>query len=226
MYHTCAILILKTFSSHQTPSPPTADVAVLILHTLSSHCTTCCLYCRCDPLCTAHFSPCTANVTYLIMQIFSSHHAPCPPTANVALLILYTLSSHCTTFFSYCRYDTPGTAHSLSLHCRCDIPDTTDFFLTPHTLCSYCKYDLLILQSLSPHSTKLSSCCRCDLPCATHFLYLYCRCGTPDTADFVLTPHTCLPTPHLPFCHCTASPHTAQPSPCNAAATLLVPHFF
>ena len=75
--------------------------------------------------------------------------------------------------------------HTLSLHCRCDIPDSTDFF-SHHTLSSCCRNDLLILQTLSPHSTKLSSYCRCDLPCATHFLYLYCRCDTLDTADFSL----------------------------------------
>ena len=73
------------------------------------------------------------------MQTFSSHHIPCPPTADVTHLILYTRSSHCTTFFLYCQCDPPGTAHFLYSYCRCDIPDTTDFLLTPRALFSHCR---------------------------------------------------------------------------------------
>ena len=141
------LMILPTFSSNQTPSPPTAYVAILTLHTLSSHCTKFSLsqYCRCGPAGTTHFlysyrrcdisdtagflltpdtmsfyyrcsllilytfssycrisrSYCRCDppgtehfLTFLIMQTFSSHHTPCPPTADVTLLILYIFSSH------------------------------------------------------------------------------------------------------------------------------------
>ena len=64
--------ILQTFCSHHALSSPIADVALLMLHILSSHCTTFWLYCRCNPPGTAHFSPCTADVTFLILQTFSA----------------------------------------------------------------------------------------------------------------------------------------------------------
>ena len=43
------------FSSNQTPSPPTAYVAILTLYTLFSHCTKFSPYCRWDPAGTTHF---------------------------------------------------------------------------------------------------------------------------------------------------------------------------
>ena len=85
------------------------------------------------------FSLSTPDVTFLILQNFSSHKTPSPPTADVAVLILHTLSSHSTKLSSYCRCDYPGSAHFLSSYCRCDILDTADFLLTLHTLSSYCR---------------------------------------------------------------------------------------
>ena len=128
------------------------------------------------------------------MQTFSSHHIPCPPTADVTHLILCTLSSHCTTFFLYCQCDPPGTAHFLYSYCRCDIPDTTDFLLTPRTLFSHCRcspsdiahslltlHNFLIVLQMQPswYCTLLS---------------LYHRCDFSDTADFLCSHRT----PSLP----------------------------
>ena len=231
-------LVLHTFSTC------TADVTLLILQTLSLYHTPVILL-HMYHSDTVQFLLTLHNLLLVMQQrpswyhtFLASYHRSDLADTTEFLLTLDTLWFYCrcspshpihsphTAQPSSCTADmTHQVLHTLSLHCRCDIPDTTDFFLTPHTLSSYCRYDLLILQTLSLHSTKLSSYCRCDLPCATHFLYLYCRCDTPDTADFVLIPHTCLPTPHVPFWYCRVSPHTAQPSSCNAAATFLVPHF-
>ena len=119
------------------------------------------------------------------MQTFFSHHIPCPPSAHVTLLILYTCSSHCTTFSLYCQCDPPGTAHFLYSYCSCDIHDTTDFLLTPHTLFSHCRrspsdtahslltlHNFLIVLQMQPswYCTLLS---------------LYCRYDFSDTADFL-----------------------------------------
>ena len=94
-----------------------------MLYTLSSHCTTLCLYCRCDNPGAAFFSPRTADVTFLILQTFSSHHRPYP-----------------ITFTSYYRCNPDGTAHFLFCHHYYDFTDTADFLLTSHTLSYYCRY--------------------------------------------------------------------------------------
>ena len=115
-YYRCSLLMLYTFLMLQKPSPCTADATLLVLNTISIG---------------------TAGVAFLIMKTFSSHHAPCHPAAAVTHLIPYTLSSHCTDFSLYCRCNPPGTEHFLYLYCKCDILDTADFLLTPHTLSCY-----------------------------------------------------------------------------------------
>ena len=123
-------LILQTFSSHHTHCPPNADLALLMLYTFSSHCTAFCLHMRLSHI--PHtFSHCTADVTILLMQTFSSHHTLSAPTAAIVFLIVYTLSTHGTAFSLYCRFDPPGTAHFPFPYSQCDIPDTADFCLTP-----------------------------------------------------------------------------------------------
>ena len=106
---------------------------------LLSHCTAFSSYYRCDPPGAAHFSPRTADVEFLILQTFFSHHTPHRPAANVAILVLYIFSSHCTAFFLYCRGDSPCTAHFLSTYCKYDIPDTANFLHKLHPMSSYCR---------------------------------------------------------------------------------------
>ena len=84
--HTLSSFSCSTLSiCSAQPSLRTADVTLLVLHRFSLH---------------------TVDVTFLMLQNFSSNHTPCPPTAGVAPLTLYTLSSHCTSFLcSYCQCD-------------------------------------------------------------------------------------------------------------------------
>ena len=154
----------------QKPSARTADVTLLVLNTLFIG---------------------TTGVAFLIMKTISSHHIPCYPAAAVTHLILYTLSSHCTAFSLYCRCGPPGAAHFLYSYCKCDILDTADFLLTPHTLSSYYRcspsdtvHSFLTLQNF------LIIYCKCDPPCTAHFLFSYHRCNLPDTTEFLLTPDT------------------------------------
>ena len=90
-------LIMKTFSSHHTPSPPITDVTPLILYTLSTHCTAFSLYCRCDPPGTAHFlySYCRCDIPdtadFLLTPHTLSFYYRGSPSDTV------TLSSSCTT---------------------------------------------------------------------------------------------------------------------------------
>ena len=107
------------------------------------------------------FPPPTADVTFLILQTFSSHHTPCPITVDVAILVLHTFSSHYTTFSSYCRCDHPGTAQFLSSYCRCDSPFIAGFLITPHTLSHtlYCRCNPSDrCCTLSPHTAQHSAC--------------------------------------------------------------------
>ena len=148
-------------------------------HTLSS-------YCRCSSSDTVHFflklhnllftlhnfllvlhtfSLHMAEVTFLILQTFSSQHAPCLSTTDVpfflslsfyyrcSLLMLYPFPDAAKTFSSYCRCNPPGTEHTLYWYYMCGIPHNEDFLFTPHTL---------------------SSCCSCNPPDTVHsFLTLH-----------------------------------------------------
>ena len=120
--------------SPQTAQPPhrTADATLLVLNI---------------------FSVGTTVVAFLIMKTFSSHHTPRHPAVVVTLLILYTLSTHCTAFSLYCRCDPPGTTDFIYSYCRCDIPDTAYFLLTPHTLSFYYRCSPSDTVTLSSHST-------------------------------------------------------------------------
>ena len=125
--------------------PDTADF-LLTPHTLS-------YYCRCRNSCTTSlhtadatilvlysFSPRIADVTVLLLQAFSSHHTPCPPTADVTLLtdaVHSLLTLHNTLLVLQIRPS--WCCILLSSYCRCDIPDTADFLLTPQTLSCYCR---------------------------------------------------------------------------------------
>ena len=133
------------------------------------------------------------------MQTFSSHHTPCFPTADVTLLILYTGSSHCTTFSVFCRCDPSGSAHFFYSHCRCEIPDNVDFLLQPHTLSSYsrCSFSDTVYLLLTLYCTTFSSDCK-D--------FSWYQCHIPHTAGFLLSPHTLSSTIDVPFLYCTLSP--------------------
>ena len=164
------------------------------------------------------------------MQTFYSHYTPCFPTADVTLLILYTVSSHCTTFSLFCRCDPSGSAHFLYLHCRCEIPDNEDFLLQPHTLSSYsrCSFsDIKYTDTFFRHCTEQLSLHTAQIsPGTAHFLCVYCRCHTPHTTDFLLSPHT----PSF-YYRCSllilyTFSHTAQPSLYTADATLLALNTF
>ena len=107
--------IAQLYPHTSQPSPHTADVTILVLHT---------------------FSSCTADVTFLILPTFSSSQTPSLPTTYVAVLTLYTLSSHCRKFSLYCRCDPAGTTHFLYSYRKCDVSDTAGFLLTPDTISS------------------------------------------------------------------------------------------
>ena len=161
------------------------------------------------------------------MQTFSSHHTPCFPTADVTLLILYTVSSHCTTFSLLYRCDPSGSTHFLYSHCRCEIPDNVNFLLKPHTLSSYSRCSLsdtvyflftLYCTTFSSHCTNFSW---------YHTLFsVYCSCHTPHTADFLLSPHTLSFYYRCSFLILYTFSHTEQPSLHTADATLLVQNTF
>ena len=107
--------IAQLYPHTSQPSPHTADVTILVLHT---------------------FSSCTADVTFLILPTFSSSQTPSLPTTYVAVLTLYTLSSHCRKFSLYCRCDPAGTTHFLYSYRRCNVSDTAGILLTPDTISS------------------------------------------------------------------------------------------
>ena len=122
-------------------------------------------YCRCDPFGSAHFSTRTADAKFQIMWTFSSNHTHCPLTVDVALLILYTFSQTGQTSVHTAQLSL-GTAHFLSAYCRCGIPHTADFLLTPHTLfffyrCFLFSFPVFLLQMFPSYaSCTLSSCCK------------------------------------------------------------------
>ena len=126
--------IAQLYPHNSQPSPHTADATILVLHT---------------------FSSCTADVTFLILLTFSSNQSPSLPTAYVAVLTLYILSSHCTKFSPYCRCDPAGTTQFLYSYCRCDISDTASFLLTPDTICLSTTIVVPFLYcTLSPHTAQ------------------------------------------------------------------------
>ena len=84
-------LILQTFCSHHTPSPPITDAALLIL-SLSPHTAQLCdrlLQKRPSVYCTFSFH--ITDVTFQILQSFSSHQTHCDSMGDVALPILHNL---------------------------------------------------------------------------------------------------------------------------------------
>ena len=90
----CKLFIVCTFSSHLAqPSPRTSDVILLVLHT---------------------FSICTADVTLLILQIFSSKSTPCLPAEHVAFWCC-SLSSHAAQPYPHNRQPSPHTADTTLL---------------------------------------------------------------------------------------------------------------
>ena len=84
--------ILWTFSSHKTPCLFTTDVPFL--------------YCTLPPH-TAQTSPCTADATLLVLHNYSLH------TADVTFLIMETFSSAPHTQSSHCRCSPSDSVHSL-----------------------------------------------------------------------------------------------------------------
>ena len=151
-------------------------------------------YCRCDPFGSAHFSTRTADAKFQIMWTFSSNHTHCPLTVDVALLILYTFPSNCTTF---CSHRTTFSWYCTLSLCVLQMWHSSYCRFSPHTT------HIVFLQQMFPiffhclsttdvqflHCT-LSSCCRCDPPGTGHILYWYYRCDIPHNEDFLFTPHT------------------------------------
>ena len=81
-------LILHPFSSHHAACSSAAHVTLLILYT-PDHTASAFPHTADATLLVLHtFSTRTADVTFLILQIFCSHHTPSPPITDVALLIL------------------------------------------------------------------------------------------------------------------------------------------
>ena len=120
----------------------------------------------------------------------------------------------------YCRCDPPATAHFLSWYSRCDILDTADYLLTPHTL--LLQMYTLDTVHLPSHCTTFSSNCRCDplgaahvSPCTSDVTFLILQSFSSHHA-------ACLSTIDVPFFHSTPSFHLAQPSPHTIDTTLLV----
>ena len=148
------------------------------------------------------FSPRTAIVTFLVLQTFSSNHTPCFPTADVALC------------------DPSATAHFLSWYSRCDILDTADYLLTPHTL--LLQMYTLDTVHLPSHCTTFSSNCRYDplgashvSPCTSDVTFLILQSFSSHHAP-------CLSTIDVPFFHSTPSLYLAEPSPHTVDTTLQV----
>ena len=133
----------------------------------------------------AYFSRHTADVTFLILQTLYSNQTPSPPAADVVILILYILLSHCIKFFSYCRCDPRGVAHFLYSYCRCDFFDSADFLLTQHTPSFYYTCTLVIIYTFSSHCTGLPLYCRCNPPDTEHFFSWHCRCDILYNGDFL-----------------------------------------
>ena len=129
-------------------------------------------------------------MTFLILQTLYSNQTPSPPAADVVILILYILLSHCTKIFLYCRCDPPGIAHFLYSYCRCDFFDSADFLLTQHTLSFFYKCTLVIIYTFSSNCTVLFLYCRCNPPDTEHFFSSHCRCEILYNADF---PHATNP---------------------------------
>ena len=129
--------IAQLYPHTSQPSPRTADATILVLCT---------------------FSSCTADVRFLILPTFSSNQTPCPPTAYVAVLTLYILSSYRTKFSSYCRCDPAGTTHFLYSYRRCDISDTVGFLFTPDTICLSTVDVPFLYCTLSPHTAQPPPC--------------------------------------------------------------------
>ena len=124
----------------------------------------------------------------------------------------------------YCRSDPPATAHFLSWYSRCDILDTADYLLTPHTLLLQ-TYTLDTVH-LPSHCTTFSSNCRYDPLGAAHV-----SSCTSDVTFLILQSFSshhapCLSTIDVPFFHSTLSFHPAQPSPHTVDTTLLVQKTF
>ena len=208
-------LILQTFSSHHTPCLSATDVPFFIVCTLSSHLAQPSPRTSDATLLVLHtFFICTADVTLLILQIFSSNSTPCVPPENVASWCC-SLSSHTAQPYPHTRQPSLRTADATLLVLHTSSPGTADvtflilqtFFLTPCSLFFYCTcnpsdtvksiltlHNVLMFPSYAVYFSScckiFSSYCRCN-PCGTeHILYWYYRCDIPYNEDFLYTQHT------------------------------------
>ena len=84
------------------------------------------------------------TLSLCVLQMSHSSYYRLSPLITHPVFLLYMFPSYtvhflpyCTTFSSYCRCDPPGTEHFLYSYSRCDISDTADFLVTPHTM-SFC----------------------------------------------------------------------------------------
>ena len=164
--------ILDTADYLLTPHTLLLQMYTLDTVHLPSHCTTFSSNCRYDPLGAAHVSSCTSDVTFLILQSFSSHHAPCLSTIDVPFF-------HSTLSFHPAQ-PSPHTVDTTLLVQKTFSPRTVNvkFFisrLSPHTTNAVLLLKLiaiLMLYTLSLHFRTFSSYCRFDPPGTAHFLVL------------------------------------------------------
>ena len=140
-----------------------------------------------------------ADVTFLLLQTFSSQHAPCLSTTDVPFFLSLSFYYRCSSLMLYTflmLQKPPRTADATFLVLNTlSIGTTSVAFLIMKTFSSHhtsCRpaaaVTQLILYTLSSHCTAFSLYCRCDPPGTAHFLYSHCRCDILDTTDFLLTP--------------------------------------
>ena len=135
-------LALYTFSLHCKPSPHTPGATLLILHTLS---------------------PRTTDVTFLIMQTFSSL-SPCntdntpsfcaaqpPRTADVTLLVLHTFCPR-TVDVALLYFRLVLMPHTLSSCCICSPSDILHSLLTQQKFLFTLHNFLVLLHTFSPRT--------------------------------------------------------------------------
>ena len=145
--------------------------------------------------------------------------------------------THALLTLSYCRCDPCGSAHFLSSHCRCEIPDNVDFLLQPHTLSSYCRcsssdtvhfflklHNLLFTLHNCPLVMQNFSLCMADVTFLIMQTFSSQHALSTTDVPFLLSLFffPCFSTTDVPFLCCTLFLMLQKPSSRTADATLLV----
>ena len=156
-------LILQIFSSQHTPSPPIAGVGPLALYTLSLHCKPSPHTPGATLLILHTLSPCTTDVTFLIMQTFSSLSpsntdntpflctAQPPRTADVTLLVLHTFCPR-TVDVAFVILQTFAHATHLVFCCISSPSDILHSLLTQQKFLFTLHNFLVLLHTFSPRT--------------------------------------------------------------------------